>query len=137
MFLEVFRGFQRFFRGPLRDPVRGRFPSQSLSVLLPLFVLPLNFLQNKKCLFCKELFSFQAGSRVYQKHARTFMRSLANFGEPTSCQIHWNHPDIHQISGEGPPTFTRVPVKVPSHVGGLQTVPNPLRHRTSKETMVR
>ena len=38
------RGFQRFletFRGPLRDPLRGRFPSQRLSVLLPLIVLPL------------------------------------------------------------------------------------------------
>ena len=31
----------RGFRGPLRDPLRGRFPSQRLSVLLPLFVLPL------------------------------------------------------------------------------------------------
>ena len=43
-FSEVFRDFQRFwrgFRGPLRDPLRGRFPSQRLSVLLPLFVLPL------------------------------------------------------------------------------------------------
>ena len=43
-FSEVLRGFQRFlevFRGPLRDPLRGRFPSQRLSVLLPLIVLPL------------------------------------------------------------------------------------------------
>ena len=48
--LEVLRGFQRFseifeilkvFRGPLRDPLTGRFPSQRLSVLLPLIVLPL------------------------------------------------------------------------------------------------
>ena len=39
------RGFQRFFRGPLRDPLRGRFPSQTLSVLLPLIVCPLNFFQ--------------------------------------------------------------------------------------------
>ena len=28
-------------RGPLRDPLRGRFPSQNLSGLLPLIVLPL------------------------------------------------------------------------------------------------
>ena len=47
-FLEVFRGFQRVFdvfRGfqrSFRDPLRGRFPSQRLSVLLPLFLLPLN-----------------------------------------------------------------------------------------------
>ena len=41
-FSEVIRGFERFFRGPLRDPLRGRFPSQRLSVLLPLFLLPLN-----------------------------------------------------------------------------------------------
>ena len=48
-FSEVFGGFQRFsevfqrfFRGPLRDPLRSRFPSQRLSVLLPLFLLPLN-----------------------------------------------------------------------------------------------
>ena len=27
---------------PLRDPLRGRFPSQNLSGLLPLFLLPLN-----------------------------------------------------------------------------------------------
>ena len=27
-FLEVFRGFQGFFRSPFRDPLRGRFPSQ-------------------------------------------------------------------------------------------------------------
>ena len=43
-FAEVFRSFQRFsggfFRGPLRDRRRGRFPSQRLSVLLPLIVLP-------------------------------------------------------------------------------------------------
>ena len=41
---RVFRGCQSFFRGfrdPLRDPLRGRFPSQRLSVLLPLIVLPL------------------------------------------------------------------------------------------------
>ena len=42
----MFRGFQRsseVFRGfsKLRDPLRGRFPSQMLSVLLPLLVLPL------------------------------------------------------------------------------------------------
>ena len=41
LFREALRGFQRFFRGPLRDPLRGRFPSQRLSVLLPLIVLPL------------------------------------------------------------------------------------------------
>ena len=29
-------------RGPLRDPLRGRFPSQNLSGLLPLIVLPLH-----------------------------------------------------------------------------------------------
>ena len=32
-------------RGPLRDPLRGRFPSQRLSVLLPLFCCPLNSLR--------------------------------------------------------------------------------------------
>ena len=47
---EVFSSFLRFslfllrwsvfLRGPLRDPIRGRFPSQRLSVLLPLIVLP-------------------------------------------------------------------------------------------------
>ena len=41
VFLEVFRVFLEVFRGPLRDPLRGRFPSQRLSVLLPLIVLPL------------------------------------------------------------------------------------------------
>ena len=41
-FSEVFRDFSGIFRGPLRDPLRGRFPSQRLSVLLPLIVLPLN-----------------------------------------------------------------------------------------------
>ena len=30
---------------PLRDPLRGRFPSQRLLVLLPLFICPLNSLQ--------------------------------------------------------------------------------------------
>ena len=40
-FQRFSEGFQRVFRGPLRDPVRGRFPSQRLSVLLPLIVLPL------------------------------------------------------------------------------------------------
>ena len=30
---------------PLGDHLRGRFPSQRLSVLLPLFICPLNFLQ--------------------------------------------------------------------------------------------
>ena len=40
-FSEVFRDFSEVFRGPLRDPLRGRFPSQRLSVLLPLIVLPL------------------------------------------------------------------------------------------------
>ena len=32
---------------PLRDPLRGRFPSQRFSVLLPLFICPLNFLQQE------------------------------------------------------------------------------------------
>ena len=44
IFFEVFRGFQLkgfqsfsdVFRGPLRDPLGGRSPSQRLSVLLPL-----------------------------------------------------------------------------------------------------
>ena len=40
-FSEIFRDSQRFFRGPLRDPLRGRSPPQRLSVLLPLIVLPL------------------------------------------------------------------------------------------------
>ena len=40
-FWEVFRDFTEVFRGPLRDPLRGRFPSQRLSALLPLIVLPL------------------------------------------------------------------------------------------------
>ena len=51
--LEVFRGFkQRFwevYRGPLRDPLRGRFPSQRLSVLSPLFVLPLELSPRDVC----------------------------------------------------------------------------------------
>ena len=38
---SIFRVFLKVFRGPLRDPLRGRFPSQRLSVLLPLSVLPL------------------------------------------------------------------------------------------------
>ena len=33
-------------RGPFRDPLRGRFPSQRLSVLLPLIVLPLELSPN-------------------------------------------------------------------------------------------
>ena len=40
-FSEVFRDISEVFRGPLRDPLRGRFPFQRLSVLLPLIVLPL------------------------------------------------------------------------------------------------
>ena len=40
-FSEVFRGLWKVFRGPLRDTLRGRFPSRRLSVLLPLIVLPL------------------------------------------------------------------------------------------------
>ena len=43
--MKVCRGFQRCFRevftDPLRDPLKGRVPSQRLSVLLPLIVLPL------------------------------------------------------------------------------------------------
>ena len=58
-FSEIFRGFQRSSQRPsqrqiflseilseadfpLRDPLRGRFSSQRLSVLVPLIVLPLN-----------------------------------------------------------------------------------------------
>ena len=37
-FSEVFRDFSEVVKGPLRDPLRGRFPSQRLSVLI---VLPL------------------------------------------------------------------------------------------------
>ena len=33
--------FSEVFRGPPRDPLRGRFPSRRLSVLLPLIVLSL------------------------------------------------------------------------------------------------
>ena len=64
-FLEVCRGFlgfseifQRFFGGPFRDPLRGRFPSQRLSVLLPLIVLPVELspssgpLHSKNLAFC-------------------------------------------------------------------------------------
>ena len=44
-FSEVFRDVSEVFRGPLRDPLRdtlrSRFPSQRLSVLLALIVLPL------------------------------------------------------------------------------------------------
>ena len=40
-FQSLGRGFQCFFRGLLRNPLRGRFPSQRLSVLLPLIVWPL------------------------------------------------------------------------------------------------
>ena len=39
--IKVFRGFSEVFRCPLRDPIRGRLPSQRLSVLLSLIVLPL------------------------------------------------------------------------------------------------
>ena len=49
---EVLRGFEWFsdiFESPLRDPLRVRFPSQRLSVLLPLFVLPLQLSTN--CIF--------------------------------------------------------------------------------------
>ena len=42
---EVCRVLSEIFRGPLRDPLRGRVPSQRLSVLLPPFICPLNFLQ--------------------------------------------------------------------------------------------
>ena len=37
----MFTDFSEVFRGPLRNPLRGRFPSQRLSVRLPLIVLPL------------------------------------------------------------------------------------------------
>ena len=40
-------------------------------------------------------------------------RTLAN----PQRHIHENLPDIHQSSGEGSPTFTRVPGKVPSVCG--------------------
>ena len=44
VFIEVFRRFseifQRFFRGPLRDPLRGRFPSQSPLHLAKIRSLP-------------------------------------------------------------------------------------------------
>ena len=46
-FFVVFRGFQRFFseifRGPLRDPLRGRFPSQALGLVAPNRVAPWTF----------------------------------------------------------------------------------------------
>ena len=38
---SLFKRFSEVFRGSFRDPLRGRFPSQTLSVLLPLLVLPL------------------------------------------------------------------------------------------------
>ena len=51
----------------------------------------------------------RAGSRVYWKHARAFMRTLAKPGElrrtlanPQQC-THEYSTDIHQSSGEGPP----------------------------------
>ena len=34
-FLGVFSSFPRFFRGPLRDPLKGRFSSQRLSAQAP------------------------------------------------------------------------------------------------------
>ena len=51
----------------------------------------------------------QAGSRVYQKHVRAFMRTLAKLGElwrtlaNPNRHIHENLRDIHQSSGEGAP----------------------------------
>ena len=51
----------------------------------------------------------QASSRVYQKYARAFMRTLANLREVWRSlanpqhHIHKHLRDIHQSSGEGPP----------------------------------
>ena len=53
--------------------------------------------------------NIQASSRVYQKHACAFMRTLANLGEVWRTlanpqqHIHENLRDIHQSSGEGTP----------------------------------
>ena len=41
---------------PLRDPLKGRFPSQRLSVLLPLIVLPLNLSPIAVEEYCRSLF---------------------------------------------------------------------------------
>ena len=66
---------------PLRDPLRGRFPSQRLSVLLPLFVLPLELSpsQTRKCGFSLRIHrmiseSLAIGKRV--KHCYTVSRVL-------------------------------------------------------------
>ena len=56
-------------RGPLRDPLRGRFHSQRLSVLLPLFIWPSNFLRVVLCPFFPfaSLVFFLLGNPFYFK----------------------------------------------------------------------
>ena len=56
-------------RGPLRDPLRGRFPSQNLSGLLPLIVLPLKLLRKAACLFCISLEIFNLAWNVQSRKA--------------------------------------------------------------------
>ena len=72
----------------------------------------------------------QASSRVYWKHARAFMRTLAKPGEVWRTlanperHIHENLPDIHQTSGEGPSHSPEFRWRCLLYVGGLQNLPN-------------
>ena len=106
-FLEVVRGFQAFrdfsevFRGPLRDPLRGRFPSQRLSVLLHLIVLPLQLsptqvIQGKfmKC------FGYSFGSRANIGHKHKEAHRTSPISDPTLKFFMWG-PLFLKNQGEG------------------------------------
>ena len=59
------------------------------------------------------------GNRVYQQHARAFMRTLAN----PRRHIHENLPDIHESSGEGLQRSPEFWSRCLLYEGGLQNLP--------------
>ena len=68
-FRDFFRGFQRSFSEALS--FRGRFPSQRLSVLLPLIVVPFELFPTKSKICARNY--FMSGTEVW-------LKNWANFG---------------------------------------------------------
>ena len=91
----------------------GRFPKRVVLANVPSFRFPFRGNIRRNHPFWKPPF-FRAGSRVYQKHARAFMRTLAKPGElwrthkpyareppRHSPEFRAKVPHIHHSSGEG------------------------------------
>ena len=73
---------------PLGDPLRGRFPSQRLSVLLPLFHLPLELSPRWSSFFLLGSYGRVRLRNAKPSLERFFRSSLTWFSCSSECEVH-------------------------------------------------